>query len=105
MITLIAYHLGWAGVAYAGFCRAQKLGPNSRRGVRVGIGLLTTAGMGMLIAPIAWHVPIAPVHALVGAALAAYFVSVQRAWRDGPPEGLVNPAPRQTLPAAGSGER
>ncbi len=91
MIVMIAYTLGWAGVAYAGFCRAQKLGPNSRRGVRVGVGLLTAAGMAMLIAPIVWHVPTDPVHAVVGAALAVYFVSVQRAWRDGPPVGLVGP--------------
>lgn len=90
MITIIAYNLGWAGVAYAGFCRAQKLGPDSRRVVRLGVGLLTTAGAAMLIAPHVWGAPTTPTHAVVGAALAGYFVAMQRAWRDGVPVGLVD---------------
>lgn len=88
LLLASAYFIGWAGVVYAAFCRMTKLGPQSRYIVRVGVGALMAAGCTMLIAPIAWRVPVMPITAAVGAALALFFISVRGAWADGTPQGL-----------------
>lgn len=88
LLLASAYFIGWAGVVYAAFCRMTKLGPQSRYIVRVGTGALMAAGCTMLIAPIAWHMPVMPVTAAAGSALTLFFASVRGAWQDGTPAGL-----------------
>jgi len=93
MITLIVYNIGWAGVAYAGFCRAQKLGPESRNTVRISIGLFTAAAVAMLIAPYVWMIPMQPLHAALGLSLTCFFLSVKPSWDHGVPPAMNKKKP------------
>jgi hypothetical protein len=76
----ILYHIGWAGVAYAAFCRAHFLRRDARVPVRVGVSGLLAGAVWMCIEPIS-GMSYNPASTFVGVALCLFLTTRCRGFR------------------------
>ncbi len=80
-----------AGLVGLGYWRVMKANSETARGVRLSLSLLTTASLGMLLAPLAWGQTITGAVLFFEAALLFHQATTARLWRDGPP-GMLQKA-------------
>lgn len=93
----------WGGIAWMMFCRAIRLGPDTRHIIHLSISGVGTLAIASAIAPLVpgWQYAVRPLDLLIGGALFALFAGFERSWRNGPPEGVArekSAAPRCTKP-------
>lgn len=83
-----------AGLVWLGYWRIVKSNSETNRSVRISLSLLTTACLGMLLAPFAWGQPISGALIFLESALLFHQATTAKLWSAGPPSALQ----RDTLP-------
>jgi len=90
MMDLVNLYL-WGGIAWMMFCRAVRLGHNTKLTVIIGVSGVGTIAIAKAIAPFVpgWEHSVHPIDLFLSLALFVMFVGFGSLWEHGAPPGLT----------------
>lgn len=80
LVLGLLYHAAWGGVAYATFCRAHYLRPDTRIPVRIGVASLMSGAVWMCVTPLSGS-GYSPAPTFLGVALCLFMTARSKAFR------------------------